>query len=173
VLALHATGGLAEADRPRKDAMNHTSISPQEAADRLAIRELIDAYARYADRRDAEGQKALFTEDTRFLVYMNGVGSEPTEALHGREPLTPVFAALNQYDVTMHFNGQSTVALERDRATGETYCIAHHVFGDGGERQIMLAYLRYLDTFVKQAGTWLFAERKLYLEFSDTRTLGG
>jgi hypothetical protein len=37
----------------------------------------------------------------------------------------------------------------------------------------MLAYLRYLDSFVKQGGTWLFSERNLYLEFSDTRTLGG
>jgi len=153
--------------------MKHASISPQEAADRLAIRELIDAYAHCADRREADGQKALFTEDTHFLVYMNGVGTEPTDDLHGREQLTPVFAALNQYEVTMHFNGQSTVILEGDRGTGETYCIAHHVFRDSGERQMMLAYLRYLDAFVKHAGSWLFAERKLYLEFSDTRTLRG
>jgi SnoaL-like domain len=153
--------------------MEHTSISPQEAADRLAIRELIDAYAHCADRRDAEGQKALFTADTHFLVYMNGAGTEPTEDLHGSEQLTPVFAALKQYAVTMHFNGQSTVTLDGERATGETYCIAHHVFGAENARTIMLAYLRYLDTFVKQGGAWLFAERNLYLEFSDTRPLGG
>ena len=55
----------------------HT-FAPQEAADRLAIRELFDAYAHCADRRDAEGQKALFTADTRFGVYMDGEGSEPT-----------------------------------------------------------------------------------------------
>jgi hypothetical protein len=151
--------------------MEHTEISSREAADRLAIRELIDAYAYCADRREAEGQQALFTEDTHFVVYMNGEGTEPTDDLHGRERLTPVFAALNQYEVTMHFNGQSTVALDGDRATGETYCIAHHVFSDG-ERKIMVAYLRYLDTFVKQGGAWLFAERNLYLEFSDTRVLG-
>jgi hypothetical protein len=153
--------------------MEHTSITPQEAADRLAIRELVDAYAHCADRREAEGQKALFTADTHFLVYMNGVGTEPTEDLHGREALTPVFEALKQYEVTMHFNGQSTTRLDGDQATGETYCIAHHVFTVDGERKIMLAYLRYTDSFVKQDGAWLFAERNLYLEFSDTRTLGG
>ena len=151
--------------------MEHTSISPHEAADRLAIRELIDRYASCADRRDAEGQKALFTKDTHFVVYMEGVGTEPTEELHSSEQLTPVFAALNQYEVTMHFNGQSTVTLGGDRATGETYCIAHHVFRADGERKIMLAYLRYLDTFVKQGSAWLFAERHLYLQFSDTRAL--
>jgi len=48
----------------------HSSISADEAADRLAIRELVDAYARCADRRDAEGQKALFTPDTHFVVYI-------------------------------------------------------------------------------------------------------
>ena len=153
--------------------MEHTPISSEEAADRLAIRELVDAYAHCADRREAEGQKALFTEDTHFLVYMNGTGTEPTEDLHGREQLTPVFAALKQYEVTMHFNGQSAVTLEGERATGEVYCIAHHVFPADGARQIMLAYLRYLDTYVKKSGAWLFAERNLYLEFSDMRPLGG
>jgi len=65
--------------------MEHTSISPQEAADRLAIRELIDAYAHCADRRDAEGQKALFTDDTHFVVYMDGEDADPTQDLRGRE----------------------------------------------------------------------------------------
>jgi hypothetical protein len=41
-----------------------------EAADRLAIRELIEAYAHCADRRDAKGQMSLFTPDTHFIVYM-------------------------------------------------------------------------------------------------------
>jgi hypothetical protein len=154
--------------------VEHSSISPEEAADRLAIRELIDAYAHCADRREAEGQKALFTEDTRFLVYMNGFGTDPTEDLRGREALTPVFEALKQYEVTMHFNGESTVRLDGERATGEVYCIAPHVFSENGAaRQIMLAYLRYLDTYVKQSGAWLFTERNLYLEFSDTQSLGG
>ena len=56
-----------------------------EAADRLAIRELFDAYAHCADRRDADGQKALFTEDTHFLVYMEGEGSEPRSEEHTSE----------------------------------------------------------------------------------------
>jgi hypothetical protein len=114
------------------------SQSPQEAADRLAIRELFDAYAHCADRRDAEGQKALFTADTRFAVYMDGAGSEPTYLLDGREALTTVFADLNRYEVTTHFNGQSTVTLDGDRATGESYTIAHHLFSEDGVRTIGL-----------------------------------
>ena len=97
---------------------DRTSISAEEAADRLAIRELVDAYAHCADRRDADGQKALFTTDTHFVVYMAVEGTDPTDDLQGRESLTPVFENLNMYEATTHFNGQSTVTLDGDRATG-------------------------------------------------------
>jgi ketosteroid isomerase-like protein len=140
-----------------------------ESADRAAIRELVDAYARCADRRDAAGQKSLFTEDTHFVVYMEGQGSEPTQVFDGRQSLTPVFDDLNRYEATMHFNGQSTMAFDGNRATGETYCIAHHLFSDGGERKLMVAWLRYGDTFVKVDGTWRFAERNLYVDWTETR----
>ena len=146
-----------------------TEITPTEQADRLAIRELVDAYAHCADRRDADGQKSLFTEDTHFVVYMDGQGSEPTQMLDGREALTPVFDDLNRYQATMHFNGQSTITLDGVRATGESYCIAHHLFIEDGERNLMVAWLRYHDTFVKQNNAWLFAERNLYVDWTEIR----
>jgi len=104
------------------DMAIHNTLTPAEAADRLAIRELFDAYAHCADRRDAEGQKALFTVDTRFAVYMKGENNEPTYVLEGREA-------------------------------------------------IMIASLRYLDTFAKIEGRWYFAERKLIVDWTETRTL--
>jgi hypothetical protein len=146
-----------------------TEITPTELADRLAIRELVDAYAHCADRRLAEKQKSLFTEDTHFVVYMDGQGSGPTQVIDGREGLTPVFQDLDRYEATQHFNGQSTIALDGDRATGESYCIAHHLFTEDGERKLMLAHLRYGDTLVKLDGAWLFAERKLYVDWTETR----
>src|SRR5258705_7344727 len=149
----------------------HTELTPSEAADRLGLRELFDAYAHCADRGDAVGQKALFTSDTRFAVYMDGEGSEPTYVLEGREALTPVFADLSRYEATTHFNGQSTVTIDGDRATGESYAIAHHLFTDDGNRKIMVASLRYLDTFVKIDRDWYFSERNLLLDWSETRTV--
>jgi ketosteroid isomerase-like protein len=149
---------------------SHATISPLEAADRLAIRELIDAYAHCADRRDAKGQMALFTDDTRFLVFMDATAAQPTQELHGRESLAPVFDDLNQYVATMHFNGQSTIVLDGDRATGESYCLAHHLtVGDDGQRTMMIASIRYLDELVKQDGQWLFAERRLMVNWIETR----
>jgi SnoaL-like domain len=150
----------------------HVTISPEDAADRLAIRELIEAYAYCADRRNAKGQMALFTTDTRFVVYMNAKDPKPSQELHSREALAPVFADLNQYAATMHFVGQSTIfSLNGDRATGETYCIAHHLAVDDEKRRVMVAYLRYLDTFVKMDGAWLFSERLLYVDWLEERGL--
>ena len=150
----------------------HITISPTEAADRLAIRELIEAYAHCADRRDAKGQIALFTRDTHFVVYMNAKDPRPSQELHSRDALAPVFADLNQYDATTHFVGQSTIfTLTSDRATGEAYCLAHHVTAGSGKRRLMVASLRYLDTFVKIEEAWLFAERLLYVDWLEERAL--
>jgi len=148
----------------------HTALSPEQAADRLAIRELFDAYAHCADRRDARGQMDLFTEDTRFLVFMDATAAEPSQELHGRESLAPVFDNLNVYAATTHFNGQSAVSLDGDRASGEGYCLAHHLsLGEDGQRTLMIASIRYLDEFVKRDGRWLFAERRLMVDWTETR----
>ncbi|MER6197306.1 nuclear transport factor 2 family protein [Streptomyces sp. NPDC001586] len=148
----------------------HAPVTPAEAADRLALRELVDAYAHCADRRDAKGQMALFTEDTRFVVYMDVRDPKPTQELHGRASLAPVFDALNAYAATTHFNGQSAVNLDGDHATGVTYCLAHHVTeAEDGSQALMIASIRYLDTMVKHHGAWLFAERLLMVDWTDTR----
>jgi hypothetical protein len=150
----------------------HVTLSPAEATDRLSIRELVEAYAHCADRRDAKGQMALFTPDTHFVVYMNAKDPTPSQELHSREALAPVFNDLNKYVATMHFVGQSTIlSLTDDHATGEAYTLAHHLTVDGERRSLMIAALRYADTFVKTDGTWLFAERRLYVDWLEQRAL--
>lgn len=85
------------------------------------------------------------------------------------QALGPVFAGLNQYRTTTHFNGQSTIRLDGDGATGESYCLAHHLRVDGDTRTMMIASMRYLNAFVKQNEAWLFAERKLMVDWTETR----
>ena len=150
----------------------HVSISPEEAADRLAIRELVEAYAYCADRRDAKGQMALFTTDTHFVVYMNTKDPKPSQELHSREALAPVLADLNQYAATMHILGQTTIlTLTRNRGTAETYCMPHHLTIKDGKQSLMIAALRYSDQFVKIDGAWLFSERRLYVDWIEERAL--
>src|SRR5258708_6292640 len=148
----------------------HATVSPSEAADRLAIRELVEDYAHCADRRDAKGQMSLFTADTHFVVYLNAKDPTPSQELHSRQALVPVFVEPNKYDATTHFVGQSTIfSLTADRATGEAYCLAHHVTVAGTKRRLMVGSLRYLDTFVKMDNSWLFAERRLYVDWLEER----
>src|SRR5258708_876031 len=88
---------------------------------------------------------ALFSSDTHFVVYMNAKDPTPSQELHSREALSPVFADLNKYDATTHFVGQSTIfTLTGDRATGEAYCLAHHVTVNSGKWRLMLASPRHV-----------------------------
>ncbi len=61
--------------------------------------------------------------------------------------------------------------MPSDRATGEAYCLAHHLMVDAGKRRLMIAALRYLDALVKMDGAWLFAERRLYVDWQEERAL--
>ena len=63
---------------------------------------------------------------------MDGEGTSRPTSFMGGEASTPVFDDLNRYEVTTHFNGQSTVTLDGDRATGESYTIALHVYTEEG-----------------------------------------
>ena len=148
----------------------NTEQQLQQADDIRAIRNLVDQYAYCADTRDAQGQMALFTEDTRFIVFMDAKAPEPTQVINKRADLFPVFDNLNTYRATMHFNGQSTVRqLNDDIATGITYCIAHHQTINDGVQKLMIANIKYHDSFVKQNGKWLFAERKLMVDWIENR----
>ena len=130
---------------------------------------LVDQYAYCADTRDAQGANGSYLrEDTRFIVFMDAKSSEPTQVINKRADLFPVFDNLNTYRATMHFNGQSTVLqLNDDTATGITYCIAHHQTIKDGAQKLMIANIKYHDSFVKQNGEWLFAERKLLVDWIE------
>lgn len=148
----------------------HIAISPQEAADRLAIRELIDAYSAFADRREGEKQAALYSEDGRTLVYSTGADSgEPEQVLTGRSEHALAFRVLDGYEVTTQFNGQSTVVVDGDVATGESLCMAHHIFHEEGKRTLLTMAIRYEDSFIKEEGAWFFSERKLIVDWTDSR----
>jgi hypothetical protein len=141
-----------------------------EPADRLAIRSLIDAWAHCADRRQPNEQAALFTSDGTVKVYAGDPATnEPIQSLTGRAAMAEAFKVLDGYDVTTHFTGQSSVRLHGDQATGETYCLAHHLWVVNGVRTLMVMSIRYLDSFVRDNDRWLFAERVLVIDWTDSR----
>ncbi|MDR1387173.1 MAG: nuclear transport factor 2 family protein [Propionibacteriaceae bacterium] len=147
----------------------HPDLTWREVADRLEIRELIDAYAHHADGREPEKQYGLYAEHGRTLVQLGDAQTAPDQILTTREEHLAGFGALSQYEATTHFNGQSTIVVDGDGATGETYCLAHHLAGSGADRELIVMSIRYEDVFRRTAAGWRFAERKLVIRWTDTR----
>ena len=154
--------------RPRID---HGGLLLPEVADRLAIRGLVDAYADCADRRDAAGQMALFTEDADFVVYADRGNPVPIQRFRGRAALAPICRQLAAYQVTMHINGQSTTRIDGTRASGVTCCLVHQLKIDATTRVITIASVRYLDSYVKRDTRWLIRQRQVLVDWTETRTL--
>jgi hypothetical protein len=149
-----------------------TASDPTWDTDRIEIRDVVDRYAHHADRRQPAEQAAVFTEDGTVLLYEgdpNATG--PVQTVSGRAALESTFAGLiAQYDMTTYLNGQSTLVRTGPvTATGETYCLAHHLLHDGEQRVLLTMAIRYLDSFAKVGGSWFIAERKLVFDWTDRR----
>lgn len=61
--------------------------------------------------------------------------------------------------------------LDGGEASGVTYCLAQLVKADGPARNMTIASIRYLDTFVKSDGVWLIRQRKAMADWTETRSL--
>jgi SnoaL-like domain len=141
-----------------------------EVADRLALRRLVDAWAHCADRRLAEQQSNLFVPAGMILNYEGDPKThEPHSAIKGRTAIRTALAVLNSFTVTLHMNGQSDVVIQGDRAIGETYCLVHQFKDENDQRKCQTLGIRYYDQFLRQENRWYFAERKLVIDWSDTR----
>ncbi|HZZ39729.1 MAG TPA: nuclear transport factor 2 family protein [Acidobacteriaceae bacterium] len=141
-----------------------------EAADRLALRRLVDAWSHCADRRLAEEQSNLFVPDGTILNYEGDPKThEPHSTIKGRAAIRTALAVLNAFTVTLHMNGQSEVAIRGDEAIGETYCLVHQFTQENGQRKCQTLGIRYYDQFLRQENRWYFVERKLIIDWSDTR----
>jgi hypothetical protein len=149
-------------------------IDTAELADRLAIRRLVDDYARAADRVDGPAAGACFAPGGVLRIFHRG-HAEPTRVRTGPEEISTAFAGLARYDVTLHVVANHYVEIDGDTATGETYCLAHHIHDadDGtGKLDYMMA-IRYLDEYRRTTDGWRITARNLHLEFTEDRPVTG
>jgi hypothetical protein len=102
----------------------------------------------------------------------NAKEPRPSQELHSREALAPIFADLKKYDSTTDFIGQSAIhSLTAESATGETHCLAHLVSVTDEGRRLTVISVRYLDSFQKIDGNWFFAERIASVDWTDERAI--
>lgn len=141
-----------------------------DTAIRLELRSLADRYAQSIDRRDAESFVALFHDDAAIAIHDPGENDEFRET-RGIERLAKIPEVIKRYPKTFHMLGQSTYTIGDGEATGEVYCVAHHLTPDahGGTNYVM--YIRYEDTYRPDAdGAWKFAQRRLRVDWTETRS---
>ena len=129
---------------------------------RLELRDLIDGYARAADRRDRVAFEALFLPDATLTVHRPG--AEP-HTYRGSGHIGEIVPQLERYASTFHLVANHWCVVDRGRGTGESYCQAHHVRpGDGSDPAVdLILTIRYLDTYARAGGAWRFASRQVHI----------
>jgi ketosteroid isomerase-like protein len=146
-------------------------VEPSTVADKLALRDLVEAYASAVDRLDATLFQSLWTDDAVLCVHFPD-GREPVE-LTG-EAIAGVPARLDDlWQRTFHLVANHRVTLEGDEALGELYCVAHHVRGAGRVSVDHEMTIRYDDVYRRVGGEWRFARRDVVMLWTHDRTITG
>lgn len=144
-------------------------MTTDQLADRLAIADLVAAYARACDTRRSDEIADLYTDGGGFAIVR--ADAERVD-VRGRDRMIRGFAGLARYEHVFHQIGQHTAELDGDRASGETYCMAHHVaVADDGDRTVMTMHIRYEDRFVRTTAGWRFEFRTLHVAWTESRPL--
>ena len=120
--------------------------------DQLALKKLVDTFSNLADLKDVKSQMNLFTDDAQVISKTNNQNFESK----GKKEIEKAFADyLALFDIVYHLNGQQTVEIKGDHATGISYCFVT-LIGKGKKNQ---SGVRYNDTYVKKNGKWLIKKR--------------
>jgi hypothetical protein len=144
-----------------------------ESAIRHELRSLAEGYARGVDRHDdVDAFVDLFLPDATISIHDPSESTEPRE-IRGAERLARIPETIQRYAKTFHMLGQSAYDIGEGEATGEVYCIAHHLTPGqqhGGTDYVM--FIRYEDTYgPDESGAWKFAHRRLRVDWTETRAV--
>jgi hypothetical protein len=134
-------------------------------ADRLALRDLAEAYAAAVDHLDLDLFLSLWVDGAVLAVHRDGPDAPPTVERHAPADLPGVIEQLGRYDRRMHIVANQRVEIEGDHATGEVYCEAHHVAGDGD----FVMNIRYDDVYRRDGDRWRFERRAVKTLWTSQR----
>ena len=129
-----------------------------EIEDRIALKNIVDTFSILADQKETQKQSLLFTDDAISETYING---QIVSTLKGRKQLRDAFANfLNLFEVVYHINGQQTIAINGDKASGISYCAVTLIGTENGKKMKTSIGVFYTDEFVREDQHWLIAHRK-------------
>ena len=128
--------------------------------DTLALKKLVDTFSNLADVKDVKSQMDLFTDDAEVI---SETGNQTFHS-KGKKEIEKAFTDyLALFQIVYHLNGQQTVEINGDHATGISYCFVT-LIGDGKKNQ---SGVRYNDTYVKKNGKWLIKKRESNFMFTS------
>lgn len=133
-------------------------MNTQELTDRIALKEVVDLFSNYADTKDNDAQVALFTEDAEVKIIIDG---KQVFVMHGREEIAQAFgSSMADYTAVFHMNGQQTVKISGNKATGVAYSDVTLVGLDKTGNQVTTHEgVRYNDEFRRVEDQWQIANR--------------
>jgi SnoaL-like domain len=142
--------------------------------ERAALRELAERYAAGIDRRDTElFLSAFHPEQGQLFVFDPSEAPEPRGTRRGRDELADVITLIARYDTTFHMLGNSRYDVAGDTASGEVYCIAHHLdanpSNEGDARTDRVMFIRYRDEYGLGEQGWRIIERRVLVDWTETR----
>ncbi|MBI1186036.1 MAG: SgcJ/EcaC family oxidoreductase [Alphaproteobacteria bacterium] len=117
--------------------------------DRLAIRELHEAYADAVFRADADAWGALWAHDGAWTLM--------GQTVHGRDAIVALWTqAMSAFEVAAFYVQPGVITIDGDYASGRCWTQEVLKAKGGGVRRIAGGYD---DAFVRRDGIWLFARR--------------
>jgi hypothetical protein len=126
--------------------------------DRIALKELVDVFSNLADQKDVENQLLLFTENASVTSVFNGQSGEP---MIGRKQIGEAFSNfLKNFEMVYHINGQQTVEIKGDQASGISYCMVTLVGKDNGKKMKTTMWISYNDDYARVNNKWLISKRR-------------
>jgi len=139
-----------------------------ELLERMRLQELAYRYARIVDDRDYDLVREVFVEDG----VLEAPFFEPNRVV-GHEALIQAMHRIEEYDAVMHAVHNQRVEIRGDEASGDVYCVAHHILEHDDRPSKFELGVRYGDSYRRTSAGWRIAHRLVRVLWGVTIPLGG
>ncbi|UWX54517.1 nuclear transport factor 2 family protein [Maribacter litopenaei] len=141
----------------------------QALQDRMDLKHLVDTFSNLADTKNVDAQLLLFTKDAVVESISN---SSSSSKLVGHEQIGTAFKNfLGLFETVYHQNGQQTVEINGDTASGTAYCTVVLIGNNDGLKTMTTMGVRYQDQYVRMDGKWLIAKRISNFMWQDVKSI--
>ena len=135
------------------------------------LRSLSARYAAGVDRRDLELFLSAFHPDASLITYPStGTTAHSAHRMQGHQEIGRVIELIGAYRRTFHLVGQVAFDIGEGVATGEVYCVAHHITSEGAGWKDRTMYIRYHDEYRPgRNDDWKIASRAVRVDWTEDR----